>query len=115
MNGGLKLSGGEKQRIAIARVILKNPSIYIFDEATFSLDTITEKKIQHNLETVAIGATKLIIAHRLSTILHADEIIVLDKGKIIERGTHHILLNQKGYYTSWWNQHMKNSSLSSKD
>lgn len=101
---GLKLSGGEKQRVAIARVVLKNPLLYIFDEATASLDTITEKQIQKNLETIAPGATKLIIAHRLSTITHADEIIVLDKGKIVEHGTHVTLLNQKSHYHSLWNQ-----------
>lgn len=103
---GLKISGGEKQRIAIARVLLKNPLLYIFDEATSSLDTVTEKQIQHNLETVALGATKLIIAHRLSTIIHADEIIVLEKGKIVERGTHHSLLNQKSRYHALWNQNV---------
>lgn len=104
---GLKLSGGEKQRIAIARVLLKNPLLYIFDEATASLDTITEKQIQKNLETIALGATKLIIAHRLSTITHADQIIVLENGKIVEQGTHATLLNQKSYYHSLWNQNMR--------
>lgn len=104
---GLKLSGGEKQRIAIARALLKNPLLYIFDEATASLDTLTEKQIQKNLETIAHGTTKLIIAHRLSTITHADEIIVLDNGKIVERGTHHALLNLKSHYHSLWNQSMK--------
>ncbi|GMU19257.1 MAG: ABC transporter ATP-binding protein [Candidatus Babeliales bacterium] len=104
---GLKLSGGEKQRIAIARVLLKNPLLYIFDEATASLDTITEKQIQKNFEAIAHGATKLIIAHRLSTVTHADEILVLDKGKIVERGTHATLLNQKSYYHSLWNQSIK--------
>lgn len=104
---GLKLSGGEKQRVAIARVLLKNPLLYIFDEATASLDTITEKKIQKNLETIAFSTTKLIIAHRLSTITHADEIIVLDNGKIVEQGTHQTLLNKKSHYHSLWNQTMK--------
>lgn len=101
---GLKLSGGEKQRIAIARVLLKNPLLFIFDEATASLDTVTEKQIQKNLETIAQGATKLIIAHRLSTITHADEIIVLNHGKVVEQGNHYTLLNQNGYYHSLWNQ-----------
>lgn len=104
---GLKLSGGEKQRVAIARALLKNPLLYIFDEATASLDTLTEKQIQKNLEKIAPGATKLIIAHRLSTITHADEIIVLNEGKIVERGTHQGLLDHKLYYHSLWYQSME--------
>lgn len=101
---GLKLSGGEKQRIAIARVLLKNPHLYIFDEATSSLDMITEKQIQQNLQTISFGATKLIIAHRLSTVTHADQILVLDQGKIVERGSHQTLLNRKSHYHSLWSQ-----------
>jgi ATP-binding cassette, subfamily B, heavy metal transporter len=101
---GLKLSGGEKQRIAIARVILKKPLIYVFDEATSSLDTATEKEIQYNLEAVAKGATTLIIAHRLSTVIHADEIIVLDHGKIVEQGAHQVLLEQNTFYSYLWHK-----------
>ncbi|MFY9589763.1 ABCB family ABC transporter ATP-binding protein/permease [Rickettsia endosymbiont of Halotydeus destructor] len=99
---GLKLSGGEKQRIAIARTILKNPSIYIFDEATSSLDTKTEKLIQASLKEISSQHTTLIIAHRLSTIIDADEIIVIDNGYILERGTHRDLLKQKGRYAELW-------------
>ena len=99
---GLKLSGGEKQRVAIARAILKKPSIFLFDEATSALDSRTEKEIQHALDTVSKSQTTLVIAHRLSTIVNADEVIVLAKGKIIERGTHRQLLSQKGLYAQMW-------------
>ena len=99
---GLKLSGGEKQRVAIARTILKNPKIFFFDEATSSLDSSTEKEIQQNLENVSIDKTTLIIAHRLSTAANADNIIVLDKGAIIEQGTHESLLLEKGKYFEMW-------------
>jgi ABC-type transport system involved in Fe-S cluster assembly fused permease/ATPase subunit len=99
---GLKLSGGEKQRVAIARTILKNPKIFFFDEATSALDTSTEKEIQKNLENVSKDKTTLIIAHRLSTAANADNIIVLDKGVIIERGTHESLLLKKGKYFEMW-------------
>src|SRR3990167_10678581 len=89
---GLKLSGGERQRVAIARVLLKNPAIFVFDEATSSLDTKTEQLIQKNIEEISRDATTLIIAHRLSTVVHADQIIVLEHGRIIEKGTHRELL-----------------------
>ena len=89
---GLKLSGGEKQRVAIARTILKAPPILVLDEATSALDSHTEKEIQDALERVSKGRTTLVIAHRLSTIVGADEIIVLDQGEIVERGTHFALL-----------------------
>jgi len=99
---GLKLSGGEKQRVAIARTILKNPKIFFFDEATSALDTSTEKEIQKNLENISKNKTTLIIAHRLSTAANADQIIVLDKGVIIEQGTHESLLLHKGKYFEMW-------------
>jgi len=99
---GLKLSGGEKQRVAIARTILKNPKIFFFDEATSALDTGTEKEIQKNLENVSKDKTTLIIAHRLSTAANADNIIVLDQGAIVEQGTHESLLLEKGKYFEMW-------------
>jgi len=101
---GLKLSGGEKQRVAIARTILKGPPILVLDEATSALDSHTEKEIQDALERVSRGRTTLVIAHRLSTIVGADEIIVLDAGEIVERGTHHALLAKDGLYASMWNR-----------
>ena len=99
---GLKLSGGEKQRVAIARALLKNPPILIFDEATSALDSKTEKAIQAELEQAAIGRTTLIIAHRLSTVMNADEILVLDGGRIVERGAHRFLLERGGAYAQMW-------------
>ncbi len=101
---GLKLSGGEKQRVAIARTILKAPPILVLDEATSALDSHTEKEIQDALERVSKGRTTLVIAHRLSTIVGADEIIVLDQGAIVERGTHGALLAKGGLYASMWNR-----------
>jgi len=99
---GLKLSGGEKQRVAIARTILKNPAIFLFDEATSALDTHTEREIQANLREVSQGRSTLIIAHRLSTVADADEIIVLADGRIVERGRHPQLLAQGGIYAGMW-------------
>jgi ATP-binding cassette, subfamily B, heavy metal transporter len=99
---GLKLSGGEKQRVAIARAILKAPPILMFDEATSALDSHTEKEIQEALDRVARNRTTLVIAHRLSTIIHADTIIVLDRGAIAEQGTHAELLAREGLYASLW-------------
>ena len=99
---GLKLSGGEKQRIAIARVLLKNPLVYVFDEATSSLDMRTEKEIQKNLEEISVGKTTL-ITHRLSTIMHANTILVLDNGSIVEQGSHEELLALQGLYFRLWN------------
>jgi ABC-type transport system involved in Fe-S cluster assembly fused permease/ATPase subunit len=101
---GLKLSGGEKQRVAIARTILKGPPILLLDEATSALDSHTEKEIQDALDRVSRNRTTLVIAHRLSTIVGADEIIVLDEGVIVERGTHHQLLLKGGLYASMWNR-----------
>ena len=99
---GLKLSGGEKQRVAIARAILKNPRIFVFDEATSALDSRSEKTIQAELERIAEERTTLVIAHRLSTIVDADEILVMDHGRIIERGTHRLLLEREGMYAQMW-------------
>jgi ABC-type transport system involved in Fe-S cluster assembly fused permease/ATPase subunit len=99
---GLKLSGGEKQRVAIARTILKDPPILLFDEATSALDTATERDIQTSMREVSKGRTTLIIAHRLSTVVDADEIIVLRAGEIVERGTHTDLLARKGVYAEMW-------------
>jgi len=101
---GLKLSGGEKQRVAIARTILKAPPILVLDEATSALDTFTEKEIQDALDRVSRGRTTLVIAHRLSTVIGADEIIVLDHGRIVERGDHASLLALGGVYAAMWNR-----------
>lgn len=99
---GLKLSGGEKQRVAIARALLKNPAILIFDEATSALDSKSEKAIQAELDRIAIGRTTIVIAHRLSTVMNADEILVMDAGRILERGTHTELLARNGHYAQMW-------------
>jgi ATP-binding cassette subfamily B protein len=104
---GLKLSGGEKQRVAIARVILKNPEILIFDEATSSLDSRTEAEIQTNLRQISASRTTLVIAHRLSTVVDADEILVLDDGGIIERGSHDALLARGGTYAAMWERQQR--------
>jgi ABC-type transport system involved in Fe-S cluster assembly fused permease/ATPase subunit len=99
---GLKLSGGEKQRVAIARAILKNPKIFVFDEATSALDSRAEKAIQAELVHIARERTTLVIAHRLSTIVDADQILVMDHGRIVERGTHRALLERAGTYAQMW-------------
>jgi len=99
---GLKLSGGEKQRVAIARVILKGPRILLFDEATSALDTKTEREIQASLDEVSENRTTLIIAHRLSTVIHADEILVMEDGRIVERGSHAQLIARQGMYAAMW-------------
>ena len=117
---GLKLSGGEKQRVAIARTILKNPAILIFDEATSALDSNSEKRIQAELKRIARNRTTLTIAHRLSTIADADQILVMDHGRIIERGTHQQLLKTSGTYARMWelqqqeeiDQHKRKNTIS---
>ena len=100
---GVKLSGGEKQRVSIARAVLANKKILVLDEATSSLDSETEHEIQKDLEKLMNGRTSIIIAHRLSTIMHADKIVVMEKGKIVQIGTHRQLINKKGAYKKLWN------------
>lgn len=104
---GLKLSGGEKQRLAIARTLLKRPSLLIFDEATSALDSRTERALQDELKQISRSHTTLIIAHRLSTITHADQILVMDHGRVIEQGTHHELLAQNGAYAAMWDMQQR--------
>lgn len=99
---GLKLSGGERQRIAIARAVIKRPLVYVFDEATSMLDNLTEVAILRHLHEVSAGCTTITIAHRLSTIRHADEIVVLDAGRVVEQGTHEVLLGNGGHYARLW-------------
>jgi len=112
---GLKLSGGEKQRVAIARAILKNPSILIFDEATSALDSETEKSIQAELTRIAQGHTTLVVAHRLSTIMDADQILVMEVGRIIERGSHRELLERNGAYAQMWALQQQEESHQSRE
>jgi ATP-binding cassette subfamily B protein len=99
---GLKLSGGERQRLSIARAAIKRPRIYVFDEATSALDSATELEIVRNLQEISQSITTLVITHRLSTVVHADEIIVLERGTVVERGTHASLLRQHGRYAAFW-------------
>ena len=104
--GGVKVSGGERQRLAIARALLRRPSLLIFDEATSALDSITEEEVSHTIRDVATRreAITILIAHRLSTIMHADTIFVLERGHIVESGHHSVLLEQKGLYYAMWRQ-----------
>jgi ATP-binding cassette, subfamily B, heavy metal transporter len=104
---GLKLSGGERQRVAIARTILKRPRLLLFDEATSALDTHTEKEIQESLRSISRDVTTLVIAHRLSTVVDADQILVLDQGRIVERGRHRDLLTQGGIYAAMWQRQLE--------
>lgn len=108
---GLKLSGGEKQRVAIARVLLKEPKIFLFDEATSALDSTTEKRIQESLQRISQKKTTIIIAHRLSTIVEADNIFVLDQGIVAESGTHQELIEKNGLYAHLWNQQINDDSV----
>jgi ATP-binding cassette subfamily B protein len=101
------LSGGERQRIAIARVILKDPRILVLDEATSHLDSLSEEQIQNALQHVMKDRSSLVIAHRLSTILAADKILVMDQGRMVEQGTHDVLLDQNGLYTSLYETQFK--------
>ena len=110
---GLKLSGGEKQRVAIARVILKRPAVLIFDEATSALDSHTEREIQASLREVSAERTTLVIAHRLSTIVDADEILVLDGGRIVERGRHADAPGRGGVYAAMWRRQRRTAKLKS--
>ena len=104
--GGLTLSGGEKQRIAIARALLRKPNLLIFDEATSSLDSITEEEITSTIKNISLDKEQItvLIAHRLSTIMHADKIFVLEKGQVVETGNHFDLISEKGLYYAMWRQ-----------
>ncbi|MGQ0662212.1 MAG: ATP-binding cassette domain-containing protein, partial [Pseudomonadota bacterium] len=106
---GLKLSGGERQRVAIARTVLKRPRLLMFDEATSALDTRTEREIQDSLRAISTDVTTLVIAHRLSTVVDADEIVVLDEGRVAERGRHAQLLARGGLYAAMWARQLESS------
>ena len=104
--GGMKISGGEKQRLSIARALLRQPHLLVFDEATSSLDSLTEEEISETIREVAASqdVITILIAHRLSTIMHADRIFVLEQGRVVEAGTHAALVDQKGLYYAMWRQ-----------
>jgi ABC-type multidrug transport system fused ATPase/permease subunit len=106
---GIKLSGGEKQRLSIARAAIKQPRIYVFDEATSSLDSVSERGIIQNLQDLSHLSTTLVIAHRLSTVVHADEIAVLDGGTVVETGAHATLLRRGGRYAALWTAQQEGS------
>jgi ABC-type multidrug transport system fused ATPase/permease subunit len=106
---GLKLSGGEKQRVAIARCLLKDPPVVLLDEATSALDTVTENSVQEALNALGTNRTVIVIAHRLSTIKHANQLVVLDGGVIVERGTHEELLALNQSYAALWNMQIRSS------
>jgi ATP-binding cassette subfamily B protein len=108
---GVKLSGGEKQRVSIARAAIKRPRIYVFDEATSSLDTRTERQILRSLREISYQSTTLVIAHRLSTVVHADQIVVLETGVVVEQGTHESLLEANGRYAALWHAQQKVSNV----
>jgi ATP-binding cassette subfamily B protein len=108
---GANLSMGQRQLIALARVLLKNPAIFILDEATASVDPLTELQIQEGLDTIMRDRTAVVIAHRLSTVKHADRIIVIDHGRIIEEGTHNELMKRGGHYAELYNTYFRHQSL----
>ena len=108
---GANLSMGQRQLVALARVLLKDPAIFILDEATASVDPFTETQIQEGLETIMRDRTAIVIAHRLSTVKHADRIIVMDHGQIIEEGTHDQLMAQGGHYAELYNTYFRHQSL----
>jgi len=108
---GIKLSGGERQRISIARAAIKRPRVYVFDEATSSLDSCTEGAVLRKFAEISRGVTTLLIAHRLATVAHADEIVVLCGGGIVERGTHAALLERNGHYAALWEAQQKGAPL----
>jgi len=107
---GLKLSGGERQRVAIARAVLRNPQIYVFDEATSMLDSLTETSILKNLQAISAGRTTITVAHRLSSVQHAQQIVVLDRGRVVEQGTHAELLSRRGRYAAMWRAQQQHGS-----
>jgi len=108
---GVKLSGGEKQRVSIARAAIKRPRIYVFDEATSSLDTRTERQILRSLREISYHSTTLVIAHRLSTVVNADQIVVLEAGVVVEQGTHASLLETNGHYAALWHAQQQVSDV----